>query len=127
MLLLASLNRAVFGFSPFAWWPDRIAELAEIISDARALKFFEDMLSYAKFSSTSWSECSAAARRLEMGRKSVLRPRTVERILGRKNRRACKAGGGNALDCSGYPCRLSSCLPEPDTPTLCPPVSHAGD
>jgi beta-lactamase regulating signal transducer with metallopeptidase domain len=35
VLLLASLNRAVFWFSPFAWWQlVRLAELAEIISDA---------------------------------------------------------------------------------------------
>ena len=35
LLLLASLNRAVFWFSPFAWWHlTRLAELAEIISDA---------------------------------------------------------------------------------------------
>ena len=36
VLLLASLNRAVFWFSPFAWWQlARLAELAEIISDAQ--------------------------------------------------------------------------------------------
>ena len=35
LLLLASLNRSVFWFSPFAWWHlTRLAELAEIISDA---------------------------------------------------------------------------------------------
>jgi beta-lactamase regulating signal transducer with metallopeptidase domain len=34
VLLLASLNRAMFWFSPFAWWQlNRLAELAEIISD----------------------------------------------------------------------------------------------
>jgi bla regulator protein blaR1 len=39
VLLLASLNRAVFWFSPFAWWQlARLAELAEFISDARALE-----------------------------------------------------------------------------------------
>ncbi|MGA7998225.1 MAG: M56 family metallopeptidase, partial [Bradyrhizobium sp.] len=46
VLLLASLNRAVFWFSPFAWWHlVRLAELAEIISDARALEVLEDRLS----------------------------------------------------------------------------------
>ena len=49
VLLLASLNRAVFWFSPFAWWQlIRLAELAEIISDARALEVLEDKLSYAE-------------------------------------------------------------------------------
>ena len=39
LLLFASFNRAVFWFSPFAWWHlTRLAELAEIISDARALE-----------------------------------------------------------------------------------------
>src|SRR5258707_9799745 len=48
-LPISSLNRAVFWFSPFAWWQlIRIAELAEIISDARALEVFEDRLSYAE-------------------------------------------------------------------------------
>ena len=49
VLLLASLNRAVFWFSPFAWWQlTRLAELAEIISDASALEVLEDRLSYAE-------------------------------------------------------------------------------
>ena len=49
VLLLASLNRAVFWFSPFAWWQlTRLAELAEIISDASALEVVEDRLSYAE-------------------------------------------------------------------------------
>ena len=49
VLLLASLNRAVFWFSPFAWWQMvRLAELAEIISDARALEVLDDKLSYAE-------------------------------------------------------------------------------
>ena len=49
VLLLASLNRAVFWFSPFAWWQlIRLAELAEIISDARAIEVLEDRLSYAE-------------------------------------------------------------------------------
>ena len=49
LLLLAALNRSVFWFSPFAWWRHtRLAELAEIISDARALEVVEDRLSYAE-------------------------------------------------------------------------------
>ncbi len=49
LLLLASLNRAMFWFSPFAWWQlVRLAELAEIISDAEAIEVLDDRLSYAE-------------------------------------------------------------------------------
>jgi hypothetical protein len=49
LLLLASLNRAMFWFSPFAWWQlRRLAELAEIIADARAIEVLEDRMSYAE-------------------------------------------------------------------------------
>jgi beta-lactamase regulating signal transducer with metallopeptidase domain len=49
VLLLASLNRAAFWFSPFAWWQlGRLAELAEIISDAQAIEVLNDRLSYAE-------------------------------------------------------------------------------
>jgi beta-lactamase regulating signal transducer with metallopeptidase domain len=49
LLLLASVNRAIFWFSPFAWWQlARIAELAEIISDAEAIEVLDDRLCYAE-------------------------------------------------------------------------------
>jgi bla regulator protein blaR1 len=49
VLLLAAVNRAVFWFSPLVWWQlVRLAELAEIISDARALEIVEDKLFYAE-------------------------------------------------------------------------------
>jgi BlaR1 peptidase M56 len=49
LLLFASFNRAVFWFSPFAWWHlTRLAELAEIISDASAIEIVQDRLSYAE-------------------------------------------------------------------------------
>lgn len=49
LLLAASLNRALFWFSPFAWWQlVRLAELAEIISDAEAIEVLDDRLSYAE-------------------------------------------------------------------------------
>jgi bla regulator protein blaR1 len=49
LLLLASLNRAMFWFSPFAWWQlARLAELAEIISDNRAIEALSDRVSYAE-------------------------------------------------------------------------------
>ena len=49
LLLLASLNRVLFWFSPFAWWQlARLAELAEIISDDRAIEALSDRVSYAE-------------------------------------------------------------------------------
>src|SRR5262249_10299405 len=48
VLLLAAFHRAVFWFSPLAWWQlVRMAELAEIISDDAALEMMDDRPSYA--------------------------------------------------------------------------------
>jgi hypothetical protein len=81
VLLLASLNRAVFWFSPFAWWQlIRLAELAEIISDARALEVFEDRLSYAEILLDLVQNVRRAPAGLEMARACTVRAR-VERIL----------------------------------------------
>ena len=81
VLLLASLNRAVFWFSPFAWWHlIRLAELAEIISDARALEVLEDRLSYAEILLDLVQRVRQAPAGLEMARASTVRAR-VERIL----------------------------------------------
>ena len=81
VLLLASLNRAVFWFSPFAWWHlIRLAELAEIISDARALEVLEDRLSYAEILLDLVQRVRQAPVALEMARASTVRAR-VERIL----------------------------------------------
>jgi beta-lactamase regulating signal transducer with metallopeptidase domain len=85
VLLLASLNRAVFWFSPFAWWHlIRLAELAEIISDARALEVLEDRLSYAEILLDLVQRVRQAPAGLEVGlemaRASTVRAR-VERIL----------------------------------------------
>ncbi|MCJ9733770.1 hypothetical protein, partial [Bradyrhizobium sp. PRIMUS42] len=39
----------MFWFSPFSWWQlARLAELAEIISDAEAIEIIDDRLSYAE-------------------------------------------------------------------------------
>jgi hypothetical protein len=47
-LLLPAFNRAVFWFSPLAWWQlVRMAELAEIISDDTVLEKLDDRPSYA--------------------------------------------------------------------------------
>jgi hypothetical protein len=81
VLLLASLNRAVFWFSPFAWWHlSRLAELAEIISDARALEVLEDRLSYAEILLDLVQRVRRAPAGLEMARAGTVRAR-VQRIL----------------------------------------------
>jgi beta-lactamase regulating signal transducer with metallopeptidase domain len=81
ILLLASLNRAVFWFSPFAWWQlTRLAELAEIISDARALETLEDRLTYAQILLDLVQSVRQAPAGLAMARACTVRAR-VERIL----------------------------------------------
>jgi beta-lactamase regulating signal transducer with metallopeptidase domain len=82
LLLLASLNRAVFWFSPFAWWQlIRLAELAEIISDAQALEVVEDRLSYAEILLDLMRKVQHTPAGLEMARAGTIRAR-LERILG---------------------------------------------
>ncbi len=81
VLLLASLNRAVFWFNPFAWWHlIRLAELAEIISDATALEVLDDRLSYAEILLDLVQHGRPAPAGLEMARACTVRTR-VERIL----------------------------------------------
>jgi hypothetical protein len=81
LLLFASFNRAVFWFSPFAWWHlTRLAELAEIISDARALEVVQDKLSYAEILLDLVQHVRRAPAGIEMARACTVRTR-VERIL----------------------------------------------
>jgi beta-lactamase regulating signal transducer with metallopeptidase domain len=81
LLLLAALNRTVFWFSPFAWWQSiRLAELAEIISDARALEVVEDRLSYAQILLDLVQHVRQAPAGLHMARACTVRMR-IERIL----------------------------------------------
>ena len=81
LLLLASLNRSVFWFSPFAWWHfTRLAELAEIISDAKAIEVVEDRLSYAEILLDLVQHVRRAPAGIEMARACTVRSR-VERIL----------------------------------------------
>ena len=81
VLLLASLNRAVFWFSPFAWWQlARLAELAELISDASALEIVEDRLSYAEILLDLVQRVRRAPAGLQMARACTVRAR-VEHIL----------------------------------------------
>jgi BlaR1 peptidase M56 len=82
VLLLASLNRAVFWFSPFAWWHlVRLAELAEIISDAQAIEVVEDRVSYAEILLDLMQHARQVPASLEMARACTVHLR-VERILG---------------------------------------------
>jgi beta-lactamase regulating signal transducer with metallopeptidase domain len=81
VLLLASLNRAVFWFSPFAWWQlIRLAELAEIISDAEAVEILDDRLCYAEILLDLVQHVRQAPAGLEMARPCTVRSR-IERIL----------------------------------------------
>lgn len=81
VLLLASLNRAVFWFSPFSWWQlAHLAELAEIISDAEAIEVIDDRLSYAEILLDFASTVSPRPVELAMARASTVRAR-VERII----------------------------------------------
>jgi bla regulator protein blaR1 len=81
VLLLASLNRAVFWFSPFSWWQlARLAELAEIISDAQAIEVIDDRLSYAEILLDVATHVKLRPLELAMARASTVRAR-VERII----------------------------------------------
>lgn len=81
ILLLASLNRAVFWFSPFSWWQlARLAELAEIISDAEAIEVIDDRLSYAEILLDFASTVKPRPMELAMARASTVRAR-IERII----------------------------------------------
>ncbi|HEV2160008.1 M56 family metallopeptidase [Bradyrhizobium sp.] len=81
VLLLAAFNRAVFWFSPFSWWQlARLAELAEIISDAQAIEVIDDRLSYAEILLDFASSVKPRPVELAMARASTVRAR-VERII----------------------------------------------
>jgi hypothetical protein len=81
VLLLAALNRAVFWFSPFAWWQlARLAELAEMISDDAAIEELADRQSYAHILLDLAGHVRGAPAGLAMARACTVRQR-VERIL----------------------------------------------
>ncbi len=84
ILLLAMLNRALFWFSPFAWWQvKRLAELAEMISDDAAIEVLADRPSYADILIEFAGDAPRAPAGLAMARANTVRPR-VERILAAK-------------------------------------------
>src|SRR5258708_6947705 len=81
VLLLAAFNRAVFWFSPFAWWQlVRLTELAEIISDDAALEMLDDRSSYAGILLDVAGGLQRAPVAIAMARACTVRKR-VERIL----------------------------------------------
>src|SRR5262249_61587403 len=81
VLLLASINRAVFWFSPFAWWlPHRLIELAEVTADARAIETLEDRTSYAELLLELVQNVRHQGVGLEMARASMV-PARIDRIL----------------------------------------------
>jgi beta-lactamase regulating signal transducer with metallopeptidase domain len=81
ILLLASLNRALFWFSPFAWWQlSRLAELAEIISDDRAIEALADRTSYAEVLLQLVQGPQARPAGIEMARACTV-PTRIEIIL----------------------------------------------
>jgi beta-lactamase regulating signal transducer with metallopeptidase domain len=81
VLLLAALNRAIFWFSPFAWWQlTRLAELAEMISDDAAIEVLADRPSYANILLDLAGDVRRAPAGLAMARAVTVRQR-VERIL----------------------------------------------
>jgi hypothetical protein len=81
VLLLAVLNRAVFWFSPLAWWQlARLADLAELISDDAAIEVVRDRPCYAGILLDVASNGQRAPAGLAMARSRTV-PRRVERIL----------------------------------------------
>jgi hypothetical protein len=81
VLLLAAVNRALFWFSPFAWWQfAKLAELAEIISDAHAIETVEDRLGYAELLLDMVQARQRPMLALEMARSNTIHSR-IERIL----------------------------------------------
>jgi hypothetical protein len=80
-LLLSSMNRAVFWFSPLAWWlHSRIAYLAEARSDAAAIQDIEDRVRYAEILVEFGGKTSRATLSLAMAGPRTVQHR-VERIL----------------------------------------------
>jgi beta-lactamase regulating signal transducer with metallopeptidase domain len=81
VLVLAALNRAVFWFSPFAWWQlTCLAELAETISDDAAIEIVKDRPSYAGILLEVARKLRPAPAGLAMARPGTVR-RRIERIL----------------------------------------------
>ena len=89
VLLLAAFNRAIFWFSPLAWWQlFRMAELAEIISDDAALEMLDDPPSYAAILLEFAGGVDEPPAAIAMARACTLRKRWSEFWRGRPCRLA---------------------------------------
>lgn len=81
VLILAAINRAVFWFSPLAWWLNsRIAFLAEAKSDAAAIQDISDRVRYAEILLGFGANTSRAMTSLAMAGSATV-CRRVEDIL----------------------------------------------
>jgi beta-lactamase regulating signal transducer with metallopeptidase domain len=79
--VLAAINRAVFWFSPMAWWLNsQIAYLAEARSDAAAIEDIDDRLRYAEILLDLGSNASRSSAILAMAGPHTVHHR-VEHIL----------------------------------------------
>ena len=77
--LLAGLHRALFWFSPLAWWlNDKLAELAELASDAEAAGDMPQRASYAEVLLNFAAKPRAAIGLVAVG---MARPATVRRRI----------------------------------------------
>jgi beta-lactamase regulating signal transducer with metallopeptidase domain len=79
--LAASLHRALFWFSPFAWWlQSKLSEIAESASDEAAVQRLNDPLMYAEIL-VDVARCAQAAPLLVAMAKGPLIQQRIERIL----------------------------------------------
>jgi len=81
VLLLAAVYRAAFWFNPLSWWLyDRLAELAELASDAEAVASDDQRPSYAAILLEFAATPRAAFMAVAMARPNTIR-RRIEHIL----------------------------------------------
>src|SRR5262249_56723052 len=96
VLMLATLHRAVFWFSPFSWWLlNELAETAELVSDDAAIEILGDRRCYAEI----LLDVAESARRISAG---IAMARTGGGVGGGGG----KPGGGGAPPpppCPGAP------------------------
>ena len=115
--LLAALYRAVFWFSPFAWWLQaRLCALAEAASDEAAIQRLDDRATYAEILVDVSRHANSLAIPVAMAKGPDIRWR-VDRILGANRERrlgaAAPAGRGAGdparhLGGGRRPCRHSA-------------------
>jgi beta-lactamase regulating signal transducer with metallopeptidase domain len=78
----ATLHRAVFWFSPFAWWlQSKLAELAETASDEAAVRALNDRITYAEVLLHVARSAQSSPLIIAMAKSSCIEQR-IDRILG---------------------------------------------